>query len=238
MLYIRFYYICQVCKEKIFVSCERPLKRGYKVCSKCKLSYKRGLSIKNRLNEDVDFLYIKKLLNQDYCYYCKQYVPLEEREIEHKIPIDRGGHNNNENLCMSCFNCNNQKETMTDKEFFDYLNLTGYYRLEPMYKIRGFALELLSSQKLIEEKVKVDTKVVKVFYDKPVIKNKIIRNQEGKIIGMKKQFIEYEEFEEKTTTIIKTLTEAGRIYNTICKLGNKTGLSTKAVVTKERKLIK
>ena len=129
MLCIRFYYICQVCKEKIFISCERPLRRGHKVCPECKLAYKRGLAIKNRLNEDVDVLYIKKLLNQDYCYYCKQYVPLEERQIEHKIPIDRGGHNNNENLCMSCFNCNNQKETMTDKEFLDYLSLTGYYRL-------------------------------------------------------------------------------------------------------------
>ncbi len=62
------------------------------------------------------------------CYYCS--VPLdfewnpEEYQpdyatIEHKIPLMRGGEHSYNNCVLSCADCNNRKNTMTDSEFLE-----------------------------------------------------------------------------------------------------------------------
>lgn len=55
------------------------------------------------------------------CFYCRQ--PAEKYEIDHKIPIKRGGTNWPSNLCYACFQCNRTKHTMTDAEFVAFLAL-------------------------------------------------------------------------------------------------------------------
>ena len=48
------------------------------------------------------------------CYYCGE---KKELEIEHKIPVSRGGKFEKENIVPSCKLCNRKKGTMTEKEF-------------------------------------------------------------------------------------------------------------------------
>lgn len=56
-------------------------------------------------------------LQGNKCYYCG--VSLKEYQIEHKIPISRGGENGRENICMSCSSCNRKKHTKTEREFLN-----------------------------------------------------------------------------------------------------------------------
>jgi len=49
------------------------------------------------------------------CYYCG--IDLEERHLEHKTPLCRGGTNHIDNLAWSCPKCNLKKGQRTEKEF-------------------------------------------------------------------------------------------------------------------------
>jgi 5-methylcytosine-specific restriction endonuclease McrA len=79
---------------------------------------KRRFNIKNK----IDMFYLKKLIEtQKYCYYCG-YELFDKYEIEHKIPVSRGGDNSNGNIILSCVKCNRQKGKKTDKEFIEHLS--------------------------------------------------------------------------------------------------------------------
>jgi len=52
-----------------------------------------------------------------YCPYCKCILNKKYIEIDHKIPLSRGGQNKLENLVVCCRSCNRRKGAMTDKEF-------------------------------------------------------------------------------------------------------------------------
>lgn len=49
------------------------------------------------------------------CYYCGKKP--KRLEIEHKIPISRGGAHDPINIVPSCMKCNRDKGTLTEKEF-------------------------------------------------------------------------------------------------------------------------
>jgi 5-methylcytosine-specific restriction endonuclease McrA len=51
------------------------------------------------------------------CFYCNESFPLNEHEIEHKIPLSRGGTNLISNLVDSCKKCNRIKGDRTAQEF-------------------------------------------------------------------------------------------------------------------------
>ena len=52
------------------------------------------------------------------CYYGGE--PLNGvYELEHKIPLSRGGHHMPDNIVLACKRCNGQKHIMTDAEFLD-----------------------------------------------------------------------------------------------------------------------
>lgn len=69
------------------------------------------------------------------CYYCqsqadepsKKNITLTAATIDHKIPRAKGGKNSIENKCMACKKCNQEKSTLTDKEF----HLVILYRRKP-----------------------------------------------------------------------------------------------------------
>lgn len=69
--------------------------------------------------------------NSNNCFYCKNPIDKNAKfsyELDHKIPIIRGGTNNKDNLCIACPRCNGTKMLMTDVEFFkciDDLKKTG-----------------------------------------------------------------------------------------------------------------
>jgi 5-methylcytosine-specific restriction endonuclease McrA len=59
-------------------------------------------------------------LQEGLCYYC--YCNISDYyEIEHKIPLARGGSNWPANICLSCKSCNRRKHSKTPKEFKQYL---------------------------------------------------------------------------------------------------------------------
>lgn len=64
----------------------------------------------------------------DHCFYCK--TPFRHRtpkiggsfwnslyHIEHRLPVCRGGTNDERNLVLACARCNRAKGTLTDEEF-------------------------------------------------------------------------------------------------------------------------
>ena len=52
------------------------------------------------------------------CFYCgRENLRLDEIEIDHKLPVSRGGPNTMDNLVTACRECNQRKGTMTAEEF-------------------------------------------------------------------------------------------------------------------------
>ncbi len=51
------------------------------------------------------------------CRWCRSVVPLHLREIDHIIPIARGGGDLISNLCLSCRKCNRTKHAKLPEEF-------------------------------------------------------------------------------------------------------------------------
>jgi hypothetical protein len=49
---------------------------------------------------------------QEYCEYCRSpgRFALESMEIEHILPVSRGGETTAENLALACHGCNNHKQ--------------------------------------------------------------------------------------------------------------------------------
>ena len=66
---------------------------------------------------EVSFNIEEKLLlgQSGLCMYCDK--PLIEQQLEHMIPLARGGMHDDSNLCLSCPDCNRRKHTKTAEEF-------------------------------------------------------------------------------------------------------------------------
>lgn len=69
------------------------------------------------------------------CYYSGEVLNLDTLTIDHKQPIDRGGTNELDNLCICSHKMNSSKGKMSEKEFTELLSLLhtwedgGYYVL-------------------------------------------------------------------------------------------------------------
>lgn len=51
------------------------------------------------------------------CVYCGVSLSAAEFHVDHRLPLARGGSNDEANLCATCPNCNLRKHTMTAEEF-------------------------------------------------------------------------------------------------------------------------
>jgi len=51
------------------------------------------------------------------CYLCLNPIPFGKDQLEHKLPISRGGTNEYNNLGVSCQRCNSRKGRKTEYEF-------------------------------------------------------------------------------------------------------------------------
>lgn len=70
-------------------------------------------------SEDVRRIYVDQ---NRMCFYCG--VLLEDRfQIDHKVPLCRGGTNWPSNLCCACRSCNLRKHDLTAEEFLERLRL-------------------------------------------------------------------------------------------------------------------
>lgn len=61
--------------------------------------------------------FMKIRYSQKNCHYCNTKLQRRLKTIDHKIPLTRGGTNDEENLVMSCLPCNLKKSWMTESEF-------------------------------------------------------------------------------------------------------------------------
>ena len=75
------------------------------------------------LDSKIDAGYVKflKIAQGMKCNYCDQ--AMDKYQIDHIVPIARGGDNKNENLQLLCAPCNRQKGAKTDNEYREYLNV-------------------------------------------------------------------------------------------------------------------
>lgn len=62
-----------------------------------------------------------------YCYLCGEL--LTKFELEHKVPLSRGGTNDPENLALACQSCNRIKGSKTLTEFVRYISEHPVHRV-------------------------------------------------------------------------------------------------------------
>lgn len=55
------------------------------------------------------------------CYYCKS--ESFKWEVDHMIPLSRGGSHSRDNLCLACISCNRKKHKKTVEEFKGVIKL-------------------------------------------------------------------------------------------------------------------
>ena len=56
------------------------------------------------------------------CYLCGEFVDFDLYEIEHKIPLSKGGTNNLSNLFCSCHTCNLIKHDIYPEDFMEKIS--------------------------------------------------------------------------------------------------------------------
>ena len=79
---------------------------------------KFALSIEGSASTNEVYTWIQ---SQDpVCYYCKKILLSNEIQLDHKIPLSRGGTHTTDNFAISCRSCNCSKNTKTPEEFYEY----------------------------------------------------------------------------------------------------------------------
>ena len=65
----------------------------------------------------VAFISTTHSMDRVRCYWCKKLVPKKLRQVDHIIPLSRGGAHSIDNLCRSCRHCNLSKNNQMPEEF-------------------------------------------------------------------------------------------------------------------------
>ena len=72
-------------------------------------------------NSELTIIKNFKKSNPHICAYCNKSIPSTETvTIDHKIPVCKGGKTIPENLTISCYPCNREKDDMTVEEYVIY----------------------------------------------------------------------------------------------------------------------
>jgi len=71
--------------------------------------------------------FLRRLLwkEQTNCFYCDKVLRLNNYNIDHKIPLCRGGNNEPANLVLTCGDCNDKKGWLTAEEFLNLKQIEG-----------------------------------------------------------------------------------------------------------------
>lgn len=78
------------------------------------------------------------------CYLCGSHIPFELFEIEHKIPLARGGTNDMNNLYPSCHDCNLMKGSIDSKDLLVKMKQIQLYQIKNKYGEKSFRYKLAS----------------------------------------------------------------------------------------------
>jgi len=71
--------------------------------------------------EKEELLYELWLEQDRKCYYCGIKIQLKHCELDHKVPVSRGGSDTKKNMVAACHNCNKEKGNKTVAEYRRYL---------------------------------------------------------------------------------------------------------------------
>lgn len=72
------------------------------------------------------------------CQYCGKKAPGVALEIDHKVPVSRGGDNSMDNLITSCFDCNRGKGSRELQKTFDPNSPESRMRLLNIFAMMHF----------------------------------------------------------------------------------------------------
>lgn len=175
---------CKFCKKTIeYKGNIKP-----EICSDCRRAYNIKISFDKRTTPECDIFYLKELLKQDKCSYCGCSVNVLQRHIDHIIPVARGGTNDNDNLCVACNYCNEQKHTMTREEYKQFLEDNPDILFKRKYNM---IKKTLGSIVLLEEKDIVTRKTIDELEAEGLAKKingkyKFLGTQEDCIVHKKK----------------------------------------------------
>lgn len=68
-----------------------------------------------------------------HCYLCGDYVDFDVFEVEHKLPLGKGGTNDFDNLFCSCHTCNQIKHDIYPDDFMERITKIFIYQMEKKY---------------------------------------------------------------------------------------------------------
>lgn len=89
-----------------------------------------GVNRKRFSKEDRISIYRK---TDGHCYLCGELVAFNSFEIEHHIPVSKGGTNELCNLFCSCHNCNSIKRNVYPQDFMEKISQIFMYQMEKKY---------------------------------------------------------------------------------------------------------
>jgi len=75
----------------------------------------------------VDKGLIVNLKSSEQCYYCGDFINADQKTIDHKTPLSRGGVHSKDNIVLACRSCNCKKQALTETEFRDKYNYKYAY---------------------------------------------------------------------------------------------------------------
>lgn len=64
-----------------------------------------------------------------YCYLCGEFVDFNKFEVEHRVPISKGGTNDLSNLFCSCHVCNSIKRDIYPEDFMERITKIFMYQM-------------------------------------------------------------------------------------------------------------
>lgn len=93
-----------------------------------KLYIKGGVSF-----EQLMYNLTYKLKNKKRCFYCNQKLNSKNRTLDHRIPIHFGGITLPINLEVSCKRCNQEKGSLTTKQYEEYREISSVHQKKELY---------------------------------------------------------------------------------------------------------
>lgn len=71
-----------------------------------------------------------------HCYLCGEFVDFDSFEVEHKVPLSKGGTNDLSNVFCSCHCCNTIKHDIYPEDFMERISKIYLYQMEKKYRGR------------------------------------------------------------------------------------------------------
>ena len=94
------------------------------VDDKEKLPHKRHKQFKGKMRRDI---YEK---THGHCYLCGEFVDFDSFEVEHEVPLSKGGTNDLSNLYCSCHYCNMIKHDICPQDFMKKISQIFMYQMQ------------------------------------------------------------------------------------------------------------